>query len=79
MYYILITCTKECFLIVIPYTKLEPPSQCIACTKCLRQCLLASFPGLPRLQFLITCRLVCKNKDWSHGRPGNEAGICSID
>ena len=30
---------------------------------------LASFPGLPRLQFLIACSI----KNWRQGRLGNEA------
>ena len=30
---------------------------------------LTSFPGVPRLQFLITCSM----QNWSWGRPGNEA------
>ena len=31
--------------------------------------MVASFPGLPRLQFLILQAI----KNWSRGRPGNEA------
>ena len=37
--------------------------------------MLASFPGLPRLQFLIACSVqVIKN--WSRGRPGDETNPC---
>ena len=36
---------------------------------------LASFPGLPRLQFLIACSIMQAIKNWSRGRPGNEARV----
>ena len=32
-----------------------------------------SFPGLPQLQFLIVCSILQAIKNWSRGRPGNEA------
>ena len=35
---------------------------------------VASFPGLPHLQFLITCSMQAI-KNWRCGRPGNEASV----
>ena len=41
--------------------------------------IVASFPGLPRLQFLIACSIrfciLQAIKNWSWGRPGNEATV----
>ena len=34
---------------------------------------VASFPGLLWLQFLITCRILQAIKNWRQGRSGNEA------
>ena len=34
---------------------------------------VASFPGLPHLQFLIACSMQQAIKNWRCGRPGNEA------
>ena len=34
---------------------------------------IASFPGLPHLQFLIACSILQAIKNWRNGRPGNEA------
>ena len=34
-------------------------------------CTLALFPGLPTIQFLITCSM----ENWMVGRPGNEASM----
>ena len=43
-----------------------------------KRSMLASFPGLPRLQFLIACGMQLQAiKNWSRGRPGNEARVCS--
>ena len=38
---------------------------------------VASFPGLPRVQFLIACSMqkLQAIKNWSRGRPGNEARL----
>ena len=36
----------------------------------------ASFPGLPRLQFLIILQAI---KNWSRGKPGNEARLSPYD
>ena len=38
---------------------------------------IASFPGLPTIQFLIVCRTVALEaiKNWMVGRPGNEATL----
>ena len=44
---------------------------------------VVSFPGLPRLQFLIACSFCILQaiKNWNRGRPGNEASttvLCYI-
>ena len=42
------------------------------------QHILASFPGLLRLQCLIACSILQAIKNWSRRRPGNEASIFTI-
>ena len=37
--------------------------------------ILASFPALPRLQFLLSKNILQAIKNWSRGRPGNKANI----